>query len=180
MLLCIWILVIIVVLGLIRGGKKVESIVGIEYCGDMDFGMLGIIIAAFAISLLVNLFLIRKWQDEKKEYEIEFTPEDPEITKRHMIKLSILGILAGAMGASVAISGSFIMTPALFDMGVPPATVACTAGMFMIFTMFNSIFQVYVSGGVTEIQILWFACIAFVFSFISSKLVNWYAKKTGK
>ncbi len=51
---------------------------------------------------------------------------------------------------------------------------------WLIFSMFNTIFNTIISKRITWIEIAWFVPLAIVFSYISSKLVNGYVRRTGR
>jgi len=172
--------IIIVVIGLIRGSKTFKPIVGVEWTCGWDFLWFGIAILAYGTVLTRCLYLVLKWQKEKKEVGYEFLPEEPFMDRPKIIKLIIVSTIAGTIGAIVALGGSMIVGPTLLDFKMPPTFSSATTGFFMIFAMFNTTFTTILNGKVTAAEIAWFLPLSFLFSFISGRLVTYYVKKTGK
>ena len=174
------IVIIIVLVGLIRGSKKFKPVVGVEWTCQWDFTWFGIAIFLYLLCLIRSIYLVLKWQKEKQAVDYEFRPEEPVLNANRIIRLVIRSTCAGIIGAIVALGGSLIIGPALLDMKMPPAFSAATTGVFMIFSMFNTMFSTILNGKISASELAWFLPLSFVFSYCSSKLVNWYIKKTGK
>jgi len=173
-------IVIIVVVGLLRGTKKFDPITGVKWTCGYDFGFFAVAIVLFGLLLTRSIYLVLKWQKEKEECGYEFLPEEPYMNRSRITKLIGVSTLAGIIGAIVALGGSMIVGPTLLDFKMPPAFSAATTSVFMIFSMFNTMFQTILNNKITTQEIAWFLPLACVCSFVSSKVVNWYVKKTGK
>jgi len=171
---------VIIIVGLIRGTKNFKPIVGVEFSCGWDFLWFAIGIVLFGILSIRSVYVVSKWQKEKIRVGYEFFPEEPKLTLDKIIKLSIGSVAAGIIGAIIALGGALVIAPTLLDMGIPPAYTAVTTGLFMIFSMFNSMFQTILNKNLKGNDLAWFLPLAFAFSFISSKLVNYYVKKTGR
>jgi len=173
-------IVVIVVVGLLRGTKKFDPITGVDWTCGYDFGWFAVTIVLFGLLLFRSIYLVLKWQKEKEEVGYEFLPEEPYMNQNKIIKLLIVSTMAGIIGAIVALGGSMIVGPTLLDFKMPPAFSAATTSVFMIFSMFNTMFQTILNGKIAAQEIAWFLPLSCVFSYFSSKLINWYIKKTGK
>jgi len=171
---------IIIIVGLIRGTKVFEPSVGVDFTCGWDFLWFALSIVLFAIVSVISTYLVNKWQQEKVNANYEFLHEEPLLDMKRIIKLKIASIVAGIVGAIVALGGAMIISPSLLDMGMPPAFSAAATGLFMIFSMFNALFGTILKKGVTGTEIAWFLPLAILFSYISSKAVNMYVRKTGK
>jgi len=172
--------VIIIVVGLIRGTKKFDPIVGADFTCGWDFLWFALGIVFFSIAAAVNIFFIHKWQKEKVRVNYVFLPEEPILDTKRITMLTVASVIAGMIGALVALGGALVIAPTLLDMGMPPAFSAATTGLFMVFSMFNAMFGTILKKGVVGNEIAWFLPLAILFSFISSKAVNYYVRKTGK
>ena len=173
-------IIIIVVIGVIRGTSHFKPVVGVNWTCKWDFIWFAISIFLYSLCLARNIYLVLKWQKEKLEVQYEFLPEEPILDQGKIIKLLIVAFLAGVIGAIVALGGSMIVGPTLLDMKMPPAFSGATTGLFMIFSMFNTMFQTILNGKLSANELAWFLPLSCLFSFVSSKVVNWYIKKTGK
>jgi len=173
-------IVIIIIVGLIRGTKKFDPVVGVDWTCGWDFGWFAVAIILFGLSLARNIHLVLKWQKEKEEVGYEFLPEEPHLDQKKITRLLIVSTVAGIIGAIVALGGSMIVGPTLLDLKMPPAFSAATTSVFMIFSMFNTMFQTILNKKIAAQELAWFLPLSLVFSYTSSKVVNWYVKKTGK
>jgi len=171
---------IIVVVGLIRGTKEFDSVTGVDWTCGWDFLWFAIGICLFSFHLVVCIYLVIKWQKKKTNAGYEFLPEEPFLKKQKIVELTLVSIFAGIVGAVVALGGAMIISPTLLDLGLPPAFSAVTTGLFLIFSMFNAMFTTILNGKLTSVELVWFLSLAVVMSYCSSKLVNWYVRKTGK
>jgi hypothetical protein len=171
---------IIIIVGLIRGNKKFRPIVDTDWTCGWDFLWFALGIIFYSLALVLNIYLVNKWQQEKIRVKYEFLPEEPVLDTKRIITLLIVSVAAGIVGAIVALGGALIIAPSLLDMGMPPVSTAATTGMFLIFSMFNAMFGAILNKGVTGVEVAWFLPLAILFSLVSAKAVTWYVKKTGK
>ena len=171
---------IIIIVGIIRGTKVFDPVVGVEWSCGWDFLWFALALVLFGIASTVNVYLVNKWQQEKVRANYEFLHEEPLLNMKRIIKLKIAAIVAGIVGAMVALGGAMIISPSLLDMGMPPAFSAAATGVFMIFSMFNALFGTILNKRITGAELAWFLPLAILFSYVSSKAVNFYVRKTGK
>ena len=141
-----YIIIIIVVIGLIRGTSHFKPVVGIKWTCWWDFVWFTIAILIYSACLARNISLVLKWQKEKQEVKYEFRPEEPILDFYKIVKLIFVATCAGILGAIVALGGSMIVGPTLLDFKMPPAFSAATTGLFMIFSMFNTMFNTVLNG----------------------------------
>jgi len=172
--------VIIVMVGLIRGTKKFDPIVGVDWSCGWDFLWFGLGILFYACTAGLYVYFVHKWQKEKARVHYEFLHEEPHLNTKRITSIMIVSLIAGIIGAIVALGGALIISPTLLDMGMPPAFAAATTGVLLIFSMFNTIFQTILNKKITGIELAWFIPLAIVFSYISSKVVNAYVRRTGR
>ena len=171
---------IIIIVGIIRGTKVFDPVVGVDWSCGWDFLWFALAILFFGIASAVNVYLVNKWQQEKVRVKYEFLHEEPLLNMKRIIQLKIASIVAGIVGAMVALGGAMIISPSLLDMGMPPAFSAAATGVFMIFSMFNALFGTILNKRITGVELAWFLPLAILFSYVSSKVVNYYVRKTGK
>jgi len=172
--------IIIVLVGLIRGTKKFTPIVGIKWTCGWDFLWFGIAILLYTMTSALDIYFIRKWQQEKVSVGYEFLPQEPQLTNKRILKISLLSILAGCVGSIVALGGSLIISPSLLEMGVPPAYSAATTGLLLFFSMGNTTLSSILNQKITAIELGWFVGLTIPMSYIMSKLINSYVKRTGR
>jgi len=170
----------IVVFSLIRGSDKFKSIVGFEYCKREYWLMLGAMLVFFLIMFWRTSHLVQSWQKRREMVGMGFQSNELVFTKARILKVGGLSGFAGTIGATLAIGGAMILQPFFLAWGLPPREISYTTSFFVIFTLFNTTYQCIMSGGLGIDQAIWFGGIAFVCSFLSSKFVGNYVRKTGK
>ena len=172
--------VIIIGIGVIRGTSKFDPVVGVDWSCGWDFLWFGIMIGIFGIASAVNIYLVNKWQKEKILVGYEFLHEEPLLNTRRIISIMTASFIGGCLGSVVALGGGMVISPTLLDMGMPPAFSAAATGLLLVFSMFNTIFQQVMNKKVTGLEIAWFVPLAILCSYASSKIVNFYVRKTGR
>ena len=93
---------------LMKGGKKIESILGIERCSTPYFGVL----VAMGVVFLLFFRQIRKSQVEEHGY----SGEDVEVLNRNGRN----GLITGIIGGLIGIGGGMILTAEWLQLGLHP------------------------------------------------------------
>jgi len=169
----------IVVLVLLRGSKATPSLIEIPYCGLKYWIFLLVILLFFVLMFWRTSRLVQSWQNKRVEMGLKYSNE-LHLSKDRILTIGGLAGCAGIIGASISIGGGMIMQPFFLHWGLPPRDTSYTCAFFIIFTLFNTTYQQLLAGALNLHQIAWFGGIAFVCSFLSSKIVGAYIRKTGK
>jgi len=161
---------------LIRGSPKTESIVGLEKCGVADWS----IFTAFFVLVLVVSFLqirrIKKEQALKEEVGGGLCASDLPFKGKTLTYL-LIGSFCGGMAGALGLGGGVVFNPLLIGMGVPP-TVATSTGMYMIlFSSFASSLVFITFGGLTIDYAIWIGIWSVVGIIIGLKVIANIIKK---
>jgi len=172
--------VIVILIGVIRGSKKFDPIVGVDWSCGWDFLWFAIALLLFCGASILNIYFVNKWQKEKIAVGYEFLPEEPLLTPRRIIQIKLTSIIGGALGSIVALGGGMVISPTLLDMGMPPAFCAAATGLLLAFSQFNTTFQNIMNKKISGLELAWFVPLGILCSYTSSKIVNYSVRKTGR
>ena len=175
----------VMILSLLRGSQKFDSIINVEYCRVGYWG-----VHAFTIGLCLLIFFFNKTHLKKNiqikqehnndSQQEEFHHEDFELNDTNLRKLTALSAVAGILAGLLGIGGGMLMNPTLLGMGLTPQTTAATLGFFVVQTSFISLFQSLLYGDVPFKEQGFFFLVALVGAFSVSMLLTWVIKKTNR
>jgi len=126
------------------------------------------------------MFYVLRIQRKKDSVDWVYRPEDMRFTPGKLITIFCVGIVAGLLGGILAIGGAMIYSPFLLEFGMPPQPLAASVVWFLVATQFTTMFLGILLGYFTAGDLAFLISMALLFSFLSSKLVNWIVKKTRK
>ncbi len=96
------------VLILMKGGKKIDSVISIEQCTFPYFGLL----LLMAVVFYAFFVMIRRHYIQENDY----TQEDIEVINRNARS----GLLTGLIGGLIGIGGGMILTAEWLQLGLHP------------------------------------------------------------
>ena len=119
-LLCYSTSIIGLALVFLRGGKGMNSILGIHKCGRGDI-LVSLLFLITCLFLAYLSFLIIVGEQKLKELGgWKFAKDEFVLSKKIAIKLSIVALITGFIGSIVGIGGNMIISPILLDLGMAP------------------------------------------------------------
>ena len=170
----------ILLIGLFRGSKTMDSILGINRCDTYDYILFAIQSLILIILAVVNIILLKKEYNEKINCEYQFVKGDVVWNSRSIIKFSIFAIIAGFISGAVGLSGGILFTPLFLDFGIPP-TVASGTSMYMaMFATLSSAILFMFNGYIIYQFAFWLAAFAIVGTAAGITIVGNAIKKSGK
>lgn len=151
---------IVVLSGLMRGGKGANSIIGISQCS----------IAAWSIFVVAQLLCLKASRMlYMREKAITSTiPDIGENTLLFMRKLSLKSYIAGVLAGTLGIGGGIVINPLLMSLNMPPQVAAATTSFIILFTSMSTTTQ-FIIVGAFELKI---ACYFIAASAIGSIFGN--------
>lgn len=167
-------------IAIIKGSKKVDSILGIQYCSSGYWGVFATGLLMCLVFSFMNRRLIRKVLRLKKLYNIEKEEGDFNITDESISKLSKASIVAGVLAGLLGMGGGTVMGPVLLSMDANIENVVATSGFFVVQTSFMTLFQSALYGDTPIMELLFFFGISFIgsygISFVIKSLIKWYKR----
>ena len=177
-LLVLWIGLIL--LTFFKGGKGVDSIVGIT-CESPWYGILIGIQFTWTLGFAsLYGYKITKATEEKKALNYPFHPHDvlwdfPK-TRFYAFFTLVAGVVAGLIG----IGGGMVLGPLMLVMGIHPRVSTATTATMVVLTS-SSVAVLFVTAGLVPWQYaVCFFCICFGGALVGKTKIDGYVKKTGR
>jgi uncharacterized membrane protein YfcA len=155
-----------VISSLIRGGRRIESIVGLKFCEGSywiaTYTFMGI---SIFISILIILYL--KWRTRQK-INVGYNFDDYDLIWNYTPSLICFGsaLVAGMTAGFFSIGGGLVMSPIMLKLGLRPQVVVSTSSVLYVLTSSLAVILHTVSGNIDLDYSLWLA----VFSLIGSSI----------
>lgn len=120
-----------VIVNLLRGTSKIDSVIGIERCSTIDWIIFAFfLLYSFSITYIA-VVRVRKEQIIKKRAMVKTCSSDIEMTGYSLFKLVFWAFFGGWISGALGLGGGAIYNPLLLGFGVPPSVTTAT-GMYMI------------------------------------------------
>ncbi|GAM18396.1 hypothetical protein SAMD00019534_015710 [Acytostelium subglobosum LB1] len=170
------ILILSTLFSVFKGGNQEYSIVGVKLCSPgywvLAFAIWPVVMVAWA---LTSRFLYSQWlNNQTMGISIE---GDIRYTRKTIILLGLLSIMAGVLASLLGIGGGMIKGPVLLSMGLSPDIVAATSSFMILFTSASSAFQYILLNKLALDYGLVYYIIGFVACFVGTQTLIWVVKK---
>lgn len=142
-----------------------------------------LVIIFIIIVLIFDYFVIihiEKEYNYRKQINFPYDEKDINWTKKKIIQLCLIGLLAGFIAGTIGIGGGVVLGPILLDLGIHPIVGTVTTNFLVLITSSSTTFQ-FILFKMLNFQYGVF-CIIFsaLGSYCGTFLVNSYVKNTGK
>jgi uncharacterized membrane protein YfcA len=170
----------LILLTFFKGGKGVDSIVGIT-CADAWYVVLIAIqfLWTLGFALWFGLKLV-KHQKEKVAVDYPFLPNDVLWDYSKLRFYAFFTFLAGVVAGLIGIGGGMVLGPLMLVMGIHPRVSAATTATMIVLTS-SSVAVLFVTAGLVP----WEYAVFFFFTcltgaYVGKKYIDGYVKRTGK
>ena len=127
-------LLMVVLLALLRGGRQGSSVIGVAHCTAAYWSLTALAFALlFCVTVLMGRRLARR-HAEKLAAGYQFEVGDIKWGGRNVWLYPLLSAGAGAMGGLLGIGGGMIMGPLLLEFGMLPASTSATSATTVLVT----------------------------------------------
>eukprot|EP00934_Nitzschia_sp_Nitz4_P007570 Nitzschia sp. Nitz4//scaffold30_size153850//108286//109989//NITZ4_002788-RA/size153850-processed-gene-0.48-mRNA-1//-1//CDS//3329547294//7560//frame0 len=177
-LLVLWIG--LVLLTFLKGGKGVDSVIGID-CTSPWYGVLIAIQFAWTlgISALFGYRLMRQTQ-EKKACDYPWHPQDVQWDFEKVRFYAFFTFIAGIVAGLIGIGGGMVLGPLMLVMGIHPRVSSATTATMIVLTS-SSVAVLFVTAGLVPWEYaLTFFCVCFFGAYIGKTKIDGYVKRTGR
>ena len=116
---------------LLRGSKKAESIIDIQRCSGLDWGIFAIYVLISIAITVWAVFYNKRCQALKEMSGTGLVSSDIRFQGKQLFFLLFFAFIGGWVSGALGLGGGSIYNPLLISMGVPP-TVSTSTGMYMI------------------------------------------------
>jgi len=165
------------IIAVIKGTKKLDSIVGLEYCGSGYWITYGIGMLSCLVFFFLNRRYVRKSLKIREICQLKTDEGDFHITDAGITKLGKSSVIAGILAGLLGMGGGTVMGPVLLSMDANIEHVVATSGFFVVQTSFMTLFQSSLYGDTKPLELLFFFSIAFTGSYGISYVLNKIIKK---
>lgn len=170
----------ILIIGLLRPSRSMESIAKIGRCSAIDHILLVIQILILVVLAIVQVILLKKEYNEKTEVGYQFVKGDVVWNTHSIIKFVIFACIAGFISGAVGLSGGILFTPLFLDFGIAPS-VASGTSMFMAMFATLSSSILFMFGGYTIYQFaFWLSAFSIIGTAVGITVIMGAVKKSGK
>jgi uncharacterized membrane protein YfcA len=178
LLMIMGMLLLIVLLSLVRGGKAGSaSVVGIEACSGGYWGVTAFLfVVLLGLAVAVGSVLSKRYQ-AKIECDYVFVEGDIRWTGRNVYLYPALSGFAGLCGGLLGIGGGMVMGPLLLELGMLPQQQQATSATTVLITSGAAMFQFLFLGMLIVDYGLFFAFLGLVATFFGQTFLDYLVKK---
>ena len=170
----------LVISSLLRGNKRLDSIIGIETCSWGDWLIYGLfVLLILGLTIHCGLYLKRLYL-KKIRNSYTFVDGDMKWTIGKIVKMIGFGVLTGLSSGGLGRGGGVSFNPLFIELGIPPAIASATGMYLVMFSTITNSFLYGISGLLYFNWGIWLGTITSIGSIFGLKLMNKAIKKTGR
>ena len=170
----------LVILTFMKGGKGVDSIVGIT-CASPWYGVL--IGVQFAWTMGISAvfgYKLKKQTEDKVACDYWMHPQDVVWDFQKVQFYAFFTFIAGVVAGMIGIGGGMILGPLMLVMGINPRVSSATTATMIVLTS-SSVAVLFVTYGLVPWQYaVTFFCVCFSGSYIGKAKIDGYVKQSGR
>jgi len=177
-LLILWIGLIL--LTFFKGGKGVDSIVGITCASPWYGALIGIqFLWTLGFACIFGWKLVKHYE-EKKRVGYPFHPNDVHWDYSKTRFYAFFTFLAGIVAGLIGIGGGMVLGPLMLIMGIHPRVSSATTATMIVLTSSGVAIMFVTAGLVPWEYAVTFFCICLCGALLGKTKIDGYVKRTGK
>jgi uncharacterized membrane protein YfcA len=166
------VLAITTVLSLLKGGTTGQSIVGVKAC-SVGYWFISITAIPLLIAISIGIsYYLHKRHNFKEMNGYIFQQGDIRWTRRNLVVMSVVSLVAGLLAGLLGIGGGMVFGPLMLEFHVLPEVAAATSSFMILFTSIATIIQYAILGRVVTDYAIWFGGVGFLCSLIGQTLLT--------
>ena len=142
----VFIMVLSIIVGLLRGAKGSSSIVGITYCSKADFLVLGGYTVLLSLMQVICSWIVIEEQNRKERIGWPRDPSEKTFTTGEHLFTIFWGAVTGFMLSMLG--GGVFLAPYLLIIGFMPVTTAWTLNTLMVVSKAAAVIINYMTGDI--------------------------------
>ena len=143
-----------------------------------------ILVVIFVVVVIIfDYFAIIHIENEyyyRRNINFPYDAKDINWTKKTIIKLCLIGLLAGFIAGTIGIGGGVVLGPILLDLGIHPIVGTVTTNFLVLITSSSTTFQFILFKMLNYEYGIFCIFFSALGSYCGTYLVNSYVKNTGK
>jgi uncharacterized membrane protein YfcA len=170
----------LLILTFLKGGKGVESIIGIT-CQSPFYTVLVFLQFAWMLGFAC-VFGWKLSRDEAARGAVAypFLEDDPRWDRESLKAFGSATFGAGIVAGLIGVGGGMVLGPLMLEMGVNPRVSSATTATMIVLTSSSVCFVVVTSGMLDVSYLSFYFCVCFFGSMVGKSQIDGYVKKTGK
>jgi uncharacterized membrane protein YfcA len=170
----------LLVLTLMKGGKGVDSIIGIG-CDSPWFIVLTVVQFVWLFSFAGFYGCkVHKWQKDRVAVRYPYMKDDSQWDWKSLNTFGFFTFLAGVIAGLIGIGGGMVLNPLMMHMGVNPRVSSATTATMIALTSSSVVFGVITSGIIHWSYPTFYCCITLSGALIGKGKIDAIVKRTGR
>ena len=155
---------VVLLSSLIKGGKGVQSIAGIDQYSALGWLVLG---GAQIICFISSIIIYNREKHAMSHINELDTP-----TSIFMKKLTVKSYIGGILAGSLGIGGGMVIGPVLLNLNMQPKVAAAISGFVVLFTSMSTSLQFFIAGAFESRFVFYFMTTSAIGSIIGNMIIS--------
>jgi len=165
----------IILVSLLRGTEKIDSLLGIEYCSGGYWLFYLLAPAGCYLFYLKGVQMVKHNIAIKEKYN--YNDGSYNLKESDIQNISKLGLAGGVVSAFLGGGGGMFLGPPMLAMGIGAQSMSATAGLFTTLTSLANLIQAFLLGGFSISEFLFFFSVATGGAYTLSNGISQLVKK---
>lgn len=170
--------IIVIVDQLLEGNTNLSSLIGVIRCSILYWIIFGLFFVILILSIKFAYSIVKSHLEERKRIDSNYKDDKLVKISQHIIKIVILGILAGVVSSMVGIGGGMLIISLLSILGLEPREVSSTSNFLVITSTISTTLLFSFAGQLEYSYALWMAIPCSAAALVGSFLVLKHINKT--
>ena len=170
-------LVVMILLTFMKGGKGVKSLVGIE-CTDTEYPILVAVqfLWLLGFSTYFGLTAVRE-REERDMVQYPYEERDVVWSRSNTAMYAQMAFGAGIVAGLIGIGGGMVLGPMMLQMGVDPRVSSAVTASMVVLTSSSVAIMYVTTGYITYEYFALFFCVCFAGAYVGKMKIDAYVKK---
>jgi uncharacterized membrane protein YfcA len=170
--------IIVIVDQLLEGNTNLSSLIGVIRCSILYWIIFGLFFVILILSIKFAYSIVKSHLEERKRIDSNYKDDKLVKISQHIIKIVILGILAGVVSSMVGIGGGMLIISLLSILGLEPREISSTSNFLVITSTISTTLLFSFAGQLKYSYALWMAIPCSAAALVGSFLVLKHINKT--
>ena len=170
--------IIVIVDQLLEGNTNLSSLIGVIRCSILYWIIFGLFFVILILSIKFAYSIVKSHLEERKRIDSNYKDDKLVKISQHIIKIVILGILAGVVSSMVGIGGGMLIISLLSILGLEPREISSTSNFLVITSTISTTLLFSFAGQLKYSYALWMAIPCSAAALVGSFLVLKHVNKT--
>jgi uncharacterized membrane protein YfcA len=168
MFACFIAFIVVVSTSLLRGGKGIPSVIGLDSCSFLSW-VIFIVGQLVCFAMVAHLYL----GSIKRQTNVENSEQPTNHIPKKMFKSIIMqAYIAGTLAGTLGMGGGIVINPMLLEMGLEPVVSTAVSSVVVFFTSLSTTTQFFIIGGIDISKVVFILSCSGVGAYISSRYLD--------